>query len=278
MNGAASSSTRKRAGRAGIALCGVVAGAMLGIGDTRADPPQTPAVSCNGGSLAAPPVFSQVSPGRAEYKFSGVCTARDSGRMLGYRVLATWTPSESNPANANAAEVFQVSTLSGPSQSFTVVMGARCEQDPWLHHSRCTRVGDNAPEELLELWPGLTDSAFPFNRNGIGQSQRGQLQAEYARANGGERSQRLLQGMHVNAGRPQDAALQQGAGVGHAADAVSLNPQPLPPRPPSDAAVQATSAGRRAAEAGIIIVSGTTPLREAQRTQAETAVDETASP
>lgn len=249
----------------------------LSTSGVRADPPRTPAINCHGGSLAAAPEFSQASPGRAEYSFSGVCTTRDDGRMLGYRVDATWTPSEGNPANANATEVFRVTTLSGPSQSFTVVLGAHCEGDPWLDHARCARVGDNVPDELHRLWPGFVDSLFPFTRDGISHDQRDALRAEYARNNGGiDRSQRIMQGVRAGSGR--HAGVPQQAGVAdRPADAVSLNPQPLPPLPPDRQRAQPATAGAptRATEAGIIIVSGKTPYRNVVRQEAG-AVDEKA--
>ncbi len=48
-----------------------------------ADPPRTPSVTCNAGGLAAHPKFTQVSPGRAEYNFSGVCSARGGRWAIG---------------------------------------------------------------------------------------------------------------------------------------------------------------------------------------------------
>ena len=251
--------------------------AALAASGVRADPRPTPVVTCTAGGLTTPPKFTQASPGRAEYSFSGVCTARDSGRMLGYRVDATWTPTESNPANANASEVFRVDTLSGPSQSFTVVLGARCDADPWLNAARCTRVGDNVPDELQQLWPGFADSLFPFTRNGISRDQRDALRAEYARNNGGsERSQRVMQGVRTGSGSHAGVSQQIGA-ADRPADAVSLNPQPLPPKPVDRQQVQPATAGApsRADQAGIIIVSGKTPYRNATRQKAD-AVDEKA--
>ena len=251
--------------------------AVLSMSGARADPPRTPAVTCHGGGLTAPPEFSQASPGRAEYSFSGVCTTRDDGRMLGYRVDATWTPTESDPANANASEVFRIDTLSGPSQSFTVVLGAHCEGDPWLNHARCTRVGDNVPDELHRLWPGFADSLFPFTRDGINRDQRDALRAEYARSNGGAgRSRRIMQGMRIDGGRNAGVP-EQAAVADRPADAVSLNPQPLPPMPSDRQRVQPAAIGApsRATEAGIIIVSGKTPYRSAVQDKAA-AVDEKA--
>ncbi len=254
---------------------GFAMAAALSTSDVHADPPRTPAIACHGGGLTAPPEFSQAPPGRAEYSFSGVCTTRDDGRMLGYRVDATWTPTESNPANANASEVFRVSTLSGPSQSFTVVLGAHCEGDPWLNHARCTRVGDNVPDELHQLWPEFSDSLFPFTRDGIRHDQRDALRAEYARNNGGiERSKRIMQGVRIGNGGHAGVPRQAGV-VDSPADAVSLNPQPLPPLPPDRQRMQSTAIGTpaRATEAGIIIVSGKTPYRNEIRPEAG-AMDE----
>ena len=249
----------------------------LASSSVHADPSRTPAISCHAGGLTAPPEFTRASPGRAEYSFSGICTARDSGRMLGYRVDATWTPTEGNPANANASEVFRVDSLSGPSQSFTVVLGARCDADPWLNDARCTRVGDNVPDELQQLWPGFTSSLFPFTRNGIRRDQRDALRAEYARNNGGsERSQRIMQGVRVGSGARADMPQQAGV-ADRPADAVSLNPQPLPPMSSDRQQTQPAAAGTpaRATEAGIIIVSGKTPYRNAVR-QKDGAVAEEA--
>lgn len=253
----------------------------------RAEPPRTPSLKCTGGGMSEPAKFTQVSPGRAEYRFSGVCIDRD-GRSFGYRVAGTWTPSEANPQNANASEIYRIDALSGLSQSFDVVVGARCERDPWLHGVNCTQVGDNIPDELRVLWPDFADSPFPYSRRGIPYDQRAALIAEYERANGG--SDRLRSPIdrlrRVDGSRLASPTAQSiSGGVARPADQVSLNPQPLPPRtsdvlltrsaqsridavtlnpqplppepPDPDVAQSATS---RAAQAGIIIVSGK-PLR-----------------
>jgi len=223
----------------------------------RADPPHSPDVTCTGGGLRGHPKFMQAPPGRAEYHFSGVCKTRD-GRAFGYLVDGTWTPSEPNPRNANASEVYHVDTLSGPSQSFVAVMGARCARDPWLNEVNCTPVGDDVPDALRTLWPDLAGSPFPNSRRGVPYDQRAALQAEYNRANG---RLRLVQGandeVHRASGGPRKADAIQRTGSG-AASADDLNPQPLPPGPPDPGMTQ-TAASRiatKGAEAGIIIVSG----------------------
>ena len=196
-----------------------------------ADPPRTPAVTCNGGGLTARPTFNQVSPGRAEYHFSGVCTTRE-GRFLGYRLDATWTPSETNPANANASEIYRIDSLSGPSQSYVVILGARCERDPWLNDASCTRVGDNMPDELRELWPELGSSLFPYSRRGIPYDQRDALRAEYAHVNGSfDRSQLVTERVRSDDNNKFGAATaRKSHSVYRPGEAVTLNPQPLPPR------------------------------------------------
>lgn len=253
----------------------------------RADPPRTPSVTCTGGGMSEPAKFTQVSPGRAEYHFSGVCIHRN-GQSFGYRVAATWTPSEANPQNANASEIYRIDALSGPSQSFDVVVGARCDRDPWLHGVNCTHVGDNIPDELRALWPDFADSPFPYSRRGIPYDQRPALLAEYERANGA--SDRLPSPINrlrrrVDGVRFASPATRSIGSVAHAADQMSLNPQPLPPGPPDARLTRsarsridtvtlnpqplppgppdpemAQSASSRAAQSGIIIVSGR-PLR-----------------
>lgn len=159
----------------------ILLGALPGL--AYADPPRSPDVTCTAGGLTEPPTFGQAPPGIAEYHFSGVCTTR-SGTDLGYRLSATWTPSESNPANANATEILDVSTVSGPSSHWTVILGARCEADPWLNRdAKCVRVGDNMPHELRALWPSLARDLFPFSRRAIFYEEQARLRGEYARAN-----------------------------------------------------------------------------------------------
>lgn len=237
-----------------------------------ADPRPTPAVTCNAGGLAGHPKFTQVSPGRAEYNFSGVCTTRD-GRTLGYRLAATWTPSETNYPNANASEIWRIDTLSGPSRSYDVVFGASCRADPWLNDAPCKRVGDNLSDELRELWPELAKDLFPYSRVMIPRDQRSALRDEYDRANGKfDRSRMLTDSVRAEAGSRYGSATQarQDVGVQAVADEVSLNPQPLPPGPPDpdpkptaqDAAAIATDQG---AKAGIIIVGGKTPYQRAAK-------------
>lgn len=241
---------------------------------THADPRPTPAVTCQAGGMKGNPKFTQVSPGRAEYSFSGLCTTRD-GRSLGYRAEGTWTPSEANPVNANASEIYRIDTLSGPSQSFVVVLGARCDKDPWLNNANCTRVGDNMPDELRDLWPELAGPLFPYSRPWVPYDQRDALRAEYDRANGRrDRAQALIDGVRINSGGKHAAATARTNGrVSSAGEEVMLNPQPLPP------AQSASRAASRADQAGIIIVSGKTPYQNAvKKTPPEAAADTAASP
>ena len=233
-----------------------------------ADPRPTPAVTCNAGGLAGPPKFTQVSPGRAEYNFSGVCTTRD-GRSLGYRLAATWTPSETRYPNANASEIWRIDTLSGPSQSYDVVFGASCRADPWLNDAPCKRVGDNLSDELRELWPELAKDLFPYSRGMIPRDQRSALRDEYDRANGKfDRSRVLTDNVRADAGSRYGSAMQttqQGGSVQAVVDEVALNPQPLPPGPPDPdpKPAAAASPADAAAKAGIIIVGGKTPYQRA---------------
>lgn len=257
----------------------------------RADPPKSPAVTCTTGGLSSHPKFTQVSPGRAEYNFSGVCITRD-GRSFGYRVDGTWTPSEANLEAANASEIYRIDSLSGPPQLFDVVLGARCARDPWLNSVTCTRVGDNVPDELRELWPDLAASPFPYSRHGIPYDQRAALIAEYDLVNGKiDRSSSLADRVRADTNSKLSSTAMPHAGMGRSpveavalnpqplppgpesplaqsqlaqsqraqqansrADAVALNPQPLPPGPPDKQLVRPASS--RADQAGIIIVSG----------------------
>jgi hypothetical protein len=248
---------------------------------THADPRPTPAVTCQAGGMNGSPKFTQVSPGRAEYSFSGLCTTRD-GRSLGYRAEGTWTPSEANPINANASEIYRIDTLSGPSQSFLVVLGARCDKDPWLNHATCTRVGDNVPDELRDLWPELAGPLFPYSRSWVPYAQRDALRAEYDRANGKrDRAQALMDGISTDSGGKHAAATARTSGrVPRTGEEVMLNPQSLPPVP-ADAQVQpAARAAGRADRAGIIIVSGKTPYQNAAKKAppATAAADKAVSP
>ncbi|WP_159016347.1 hypothetical protein [Cognatiluteimonas profundi] len=238
----------------------------------RADPPGSPAVTCTGGGLSAPPTFSQVSPGRAEYHFSGVCETRD-GRSFGYRATATWTPSETRDGNANASEIYRIDMLSGQSRTFDVVLGGRCERDPWLHGVNCTRVGDNIGDDVRELWPDLAQSPFPASRRGIPDDQRAGLIADYDRANlavvpSGAFTDRVR--AHA-VDRLRTTPAQAGA-ASTPADAVSLNPQPLPPGPPDKQVEPATPS--RAGQAGIIIVSGKGATQVVRKVLPPTPVDQ----
>lgn len=148
-------------------------------GAAHADPPRSPSITCHGGGLTAVPRFGTVPPGVAEYSFSGVCTTR-TGQDLGYQATAKWTPSESNPANANASEIYRISTLSGPSRSDTAIIGARCDSDPWLNpQASCTRLGDNVPDELRIVWPELASGLFPHSRRAIPYGEQDALRKQY---------------------------------------------------------------------------------------------------
>jgi hypothetical protein len=235
-----------------------------------ADPPRVP-TSCTSGGLTEQPKFNQVSPGRAEYNFSGACITHD-GRSFAYRASGTWTPSETESTNADATEIYHVDTTSGPAVSYVVIFGANCGIDPWLYQAACRRIGDNMPVELRALWPELADSSFPHSRYGISDDQRVALRAEYERAN--SKWQRVSQSrarsntlnrIDATAIAPQahDGASIQAAGDAslnpqplptRPVDAISLNPQPLPPGPPDTPMTQAATS--KAAAAGIIIVSG----------------------
>lgn len=233
-----------------------------------ADPRPSPAVACNAGGMTAHPIFDQVSPGRAEYSFSGVCTTRE-GLYLGYRLAATWTPTEPYP-NANASETYRITTLSGPSKSFDVVFGAHCRADPWLNDAPCKRIGNNLSDELRALWPELGEALFPYSRNQVPRDQRAALRAEYDRANDKfDRSRLLHDGVRSADDRHGGAAMKAGSkasGTIRAVhDDVALNPQPLPPGPPDpdpmpSAPAPAPAAGK-GSKAGIIIVGGKSSYR-----------------
>lgn len=253
---------------------------LIGSPAGQADPRPTPAVTCAAGGLTGHPKFSQVSPGRAEYSFSGVCTTRE-GRFLGYELVATWTPTERYP-NANASEIYHISTLSGPSQSFDVVFGAHCRVDPWLNDAPCKRVGDNVSDELRALWPELGEGLFPYSRGDIARDQRDALRAEYDRANGRfDRSRALSDSVRIDAGDKHGtahAAMQQAGSVNAVVDEVALNPQPLPPEPPDPDGIRPAqdtvgAAADNGAKAGIIIVGGKPSYRLIKQSTAVPADD-----
>jgi hypothetical protein len=250
----------------------------------RADPRPSPAVTCNAGGLTAHPIFNQVSPGRAEYSFSGVCTTRE-GLYLGYQLVATWTPTEASP-NANASEIYHITTLSGPQQSFDIIFGAHCRADPWLNNAPCKRVGDNLSDELRALWPELGRDLFPYSRASVPWDQRDALRAEYERANGSfDRSRALSDSASSGKyGTAAQAATQQAGGVRAIVDEVALNPQPLPPEPPDPDDVRpaqdiAVAADDKGAKAGIIIVGGKPAYRRIdQATTTPAAASKAVSP
>ena len=234
---------------------------FAGIDLVQADPRPSPSVTCNAGGLTAHPIFNQVSPGRAEYSFSGVCTTRE-GLYLGYQLVATWTPTEAHP-NANASEIYRITTLSGPPRSFDVIFGAHCRADPWLNNPPCKRVGDNLSDELRALWPELGKDLFPYSRASVPRDQRDALRAEYERANGRLNRARAMSDVASSGkyGTAAQATAQQAGGIRAVVDEVALNPQPLPPEPPDPDGIRpaqdtVSAAGDKGAKAGIIIVGG----------------------
>lgn len=246
--------------------------------DVRADPRPTPAVTCTAGGLIAHPIFDQVSPGRAEYSFRGVCITRE-GLYLGYELIATWTPSEDHP-NANASEIYHISTLSGPSQSFDVVFGAHCRADPWLNNAPCKRVGDNLSEELRTLWPELGKDLFPYSRGSVPRDQREALRVEYDRANGKFDPSRVLSDrVRVDAdsryGTAAQAITQQADAIRAMRDEAALEQQPRPSEPPDHDAIGAevevaTPPADNGAKAGIIIVGGKSSYRRVNQATSTT--------
>ena len=200
-----------------------------------ADPPRTPALQCTAGGLAEPPKFTQVSPGRAEYRFSGACISRD-GHSFVYRIDGTWTPTENGRGNASATEVMHIDMTSGPSRSYTILFGASCSADPWLYSSHCQRIGDNMPDDIRAWWWDAQRTVFPFSRDGIPRDQRAALRAAYDRVNGAAAQGNL---------RATRAALEPVARVGSHSVMTEVP-------------AQATRPGERrlGSDAGIIIVSG----------------------
>lgn len=201
----------------------------------QADPPRTPALQCTAGGLAEPPKFSQLSPGRAEYRFGGVCISRE-GHSFAYRIHGTWTPTENGRGNASATEVMHMDMTSGPSRSYTILFGASCSADPWLYGSQCQRIGDNMPDEVRAWWWDAQRAPFPFSRNGIPRDQRAALRAAYDRANG--------VGQPVNL-HEERVALEPAEKIG---TLIGTREVPAQAALPSERSV--------GSEAGIIIVSG----------------------
>lgn len=245
--------------------------AMMSAPCAHADPKRTPGVKCTAGGLSAPPKFTQVSPGRAEYNFSGVCITRE-GQSLGYRIDGTWTPNETS-GNANASEVYRVDRVSGPSESFTALVGWRCDADPWLHDTHCTRVGDNIPEEPSAFWEEFGRGSMPPSRRALSAEQRASLLADYERANGGRRLGTVSD--HVSAdANPRQLILAPGTTRDRArkntVDDAALNPQPLPPEPDPDPNPATRKVRTPAKDTGetkaIIIVGGKTPTPAAKAT------------
>lgn len=227
--------------RSTLLLLSVVIFAALAPSRAQADPPRTPALQCTAGGMTARPKFTQRPPGRAEYRFGGACIGRD-GHSFAYRLDATWTPSENGAGNANATEILHIDMTSGPSQSYSIVLGARCGADPWLHNAVCQRVGDNVPDEVSAWWWDVTSMAFPFSRRGIPHDQRIALRGQYDRANDGVLDRSTLYSDRATI-EAIDRVSTQAAGM--------------------DMAEQTAPAAARptGAEAGIIIVSGNTPYR-----------------
>lgn len=258
--------------------------AALAVHPVRADPRPSPAVTCNAGGLTAHPVFNQASPGRAEYSFSGVCTTRE-GLYLGYQLVAMWTPTEAYP-NANASEIYRITTLSGPQQSFDVIFRAHCRADPWLNNAPCKRVGDNLSDELRALWPEFGKDLFPYSRASVPRDQRDALRAEYERENSGfdrarATSDSASRGKYATAAQ---ATTQQTGGIRAVVDEVALNPQPLPPEPPDPDGIRpaqdiVSAADDKGAKAGIIIVGGKPSYRRIdQATATPAAASKAATP
>jgi hypothetical protein len=227
-----------------------------------ADPTHTRGVTCIGGGLRAPPEFSQISPGRAEYHFSGVCTTR-TGRSVGYRIDATWTPSESNPGNANASEIYHVDFVSGPSMPGVAVVGWRCARDPWLNDADCVRIGATVPEQPSEFWEEFGAKSLPVSRLSIPRDQRAALRDQYARVNGqAVRPSLVARPITATSGigiEPPKTRTEDR--VSASIDETALNPQPLPPEPPPErtATTPATPVVPTHQETGIIIVGGKNP-------------------
>ena len=228
------------------------------------DPHRTPGVTCTAGGMSSPPQFTQVSPGRAEYHFSGACVTRE-GQSLAYRIDGTWTPNEKG-GNANASEVYHVDRVSGPSESFTALVGWRCDSDPWRFDAQCVRVGNNIPTEPYAFWEQFGRDLRPSSRRALSAEDRVALQADYDRANRGRQFRSV-----------SDSVSAETRGTGYAQpspgttrdpvrrntlDDAALNPQPLPPEPdpdPNQPTLKTTTPAKDSAELrSIIIVGGKT--------------------
>lgn len=248
--------------RYGVALGLTALALCFGTTPSHADPTHTRGVTCIGGGLRAPPEFTQVSPGRAEYHFSGVCTSR-TGVSIGYRIDATWTPSETAPGKANASEVYHVDTVSGPSMPGVAVVGWHCARDPWLNDADCVRVGATVPEQPAEFWEEFGAKSLPASRFAIAREQRAALRDQYAHANGQhDRPDLISRPAAANTGvRLEPPKTRIPDRTSASSDETALNPQPLPPEPPPEraAATSTMPAKTTHEETGIIIVGGTTP-------------------
>lgn len=224
-----------------ILICAILSVSMTP-SSVRADPVRKPALECTAGGPTSPARFTQLSPGRAEYSFGGACISRD-GHSFAYRIDATWTPPENGKGNANATEILHIDMTSGPSQSYSILLGARCNADPWLYSVNCERIGDNVPGEVRTWWYDVTRAPFPFSRLGIPHDQRAALRKQYDRANG------VFDRSDLYSDR---AALEPVERIGTQTGATEMTEQAVP-----------AAARPNGAEAGIIIVSGNPPHQPA---------------
>jgi hypothetical protein len=245
---------------------------LLGVSpeSAQADPKKTPGVTCTAGGMRSPPDFTQRPPGRADYHFSGVCTSRE-GESLGYRIDGTWTPNDTG-GKANASEVYRVDRLSGASESFTAIVGWRCDADPWLHDTHCTRIGDNIPGAPAAFWEQFGRGAMPSSRRALSADQRSALLADYERANGRRPALKtrdtIIADKAFGIALPAPGTTRDPIRPARTRDDAALNPQPLPPEPdPTPVPARTPAASSTHAATSIIIVGG----RPAEATQATKA-------
>lgn len=164
-----------------------VACPLFGCSDSPPPPLPLP-LECRLQGAADEPQFKS-GPPRAAYFFRGMCSDTNPGDSVSYRVTGTWNPSQNDPSQPNAAEVYVITGKDAPQSGgagYTQRVGfsAHCDSDPWLTSSNCTRLSDTLPDALRQTWPSIATTEFPNTRDAIPLAQRGPLHGEYNRING----------------------------------------------------------------------------------------------
>jgi hypothetical protein len=140
-------------------------------------------LNCRVLGLTSDPTYRTFAWPTASYGFRGVCSSPDQTKLVVFEVAGVFSPDEHDPSKPNTSEIISITSndkLSpdtrpqegGAGYQEHVIFGAYCDRDPWLNSTSCTRIGDDIPDALHDMWGQLPTRRFPISRGVISDVDR----------------------------------------------------------------------------------------------------------